>query len=242
MTAGEQRPVWSTEGHPLGRRERKKLATRRRILEAALGLFEEKGYEATTVEEIAERADVAKGTVFNYFPQKRAFLLAAYWAWVDLLLDRFGPVERWKGPVRAQLERLFGFLVDLLVEHRPIARLVVFETMKMAHERITDGYGAKGTEGRTEGREVGTEGPFSSECRADAGAVRVMESMIQALLEKGRTKGEIRPAVDPAEGASFLAAVVFHTLVSGLVGEASGREIKAALASKLDIIFTGLAP
>ena len=56
---------------PLGRRERKKLETRQRISTAAFALFVERGYEATTVEAIAERADVAKGTVFNYFPQKR---------------------------------------------------------------------------------------------------------------------------------------------------------------------------
>lgn len=228
----------SAENHPLGRRERKKLATRRRILEAALGLFEEKGYEATTVEEIAQRADVAKGTVFNYFPQKRAFLLAAYGAWVDLLLDRFGPVERWKGPVRSQLERLFGFLVELSVAHRPIARLVVFENMKVAHERMTDWYGVRGAEGKADEADPGPV----VECRSDAGAVRVMESMIQALLEKGQAKGEIRPEVDPVQGASLLAAVVFHTLVGGLVGNASSREIKVTLASKLDIIFTGLAP
>jgi AcrR family transcriptional regulator len=56
------------------RRERKKLETRQGLLEAALALFRAKGYEATTVEEITERADVAKGTFFNYFPSKEALL------------------------------------------------------------------------------------------------------------------------------------------------------------------------
>jgi TetR/AcrR family transcriptional regulator, cholesterol catabolism regulator len=64
------------EGGSLGRRERKKLAVERRIREAALELFREKGYEAATVEEIAERADVAKGTFFNYFPRKDTLLEA----------------------------------------------------------------------------------------------------------------------------------------------------------------------
>jgi AcrR family transcriptional regulator len=58
----------------LSRRERKKLETRQGLLEAAHHLFREKGYEATTVEEITERADVAKGTFFNYFPSKEALL------------------------------------------------------------------------------------------------------------------------------------------------------------------------
>jgi AcrR family transcriptional regulator len=58
----------------LSRRERKKLETRQSLLQAALTLFHEKGYEDTTVEEITERADVAKGTFFNYFPSKEALL------------------------------------------------------------------------------------------------------------------------------------------------------------------------
>lgn len=58
----------------LSRRERKKLETRQGLLEAALSLFRDKGYDETTVEEITERADVAKGTFFNYFPSKEALL------------------------------------------------------------------------------------------------------------------------------------------------------------------------
>jgi TetR/AcrR family transcriptional regulator, cholesterol catabolism regulator len=58
----------------LSRRERKKLGTRQALLDAASGLFREKGYAETTVEEITERADVAKGTFFNYFPSKEALL------------------------------------------------------------------------------------------------------------------------------------------------------------------------
>jgi AcrR family transcriptional regulator len=59
---------------PLSRRERKKQETRQGLLEAALALFRESGYDETTVEEITDRADVAKGTFFNYFPSKEALL------------------------------------------------------------------------------------------------------------------------------------------------------------------------
>ena len=58
------------------RRERKKLETRRRLMEAALQLFREQGYDDTTVEQIAEAVDVAKGTFFNYFDTKEAILPA----------------------------------------------------------------------------------------------------------------------------------------------------------------------
>jgi TetR/AcrR family transcriptional regulator, cholesterol catabolism regulator len=55
---------------PLGRRERKKLATRDRIFECAVALFASQGYDATTMEDIGECADVARATVFNYFARK----------------------------------------------------------------------------------------------------------------------------------------------------------------------------
>ena len=58
----------------LSRRERKKGETRERIFKAACKLFRHKGFEATTIDEIADKADVAKGTFFNYFPRKEAVL------------------------------------------------------------------------------------------------------------------------------------------------------------------------
>jgi len=56
------------------RRERKKRETRQRLLECAWQQFLEKGYDETTVEDITEAADVAKGTFFNYFATKEAAL------------------------------------------------------------------------------------------------------------------------------------------------------------------------
>ncbi|OEU85419.1 hypothetical protein DB35_15000 [Streptomyces abyssalis] len=58
-----------------GLRERKKTKTRQAIRKAAYRLFEEQGYAATSVERIADEAEVSPSTVFRYFPTKEDIVL-----------------------------------------------------------------------------------------------------------------------------------------------------------------------
>jgi AcrR family transcriptional regulator len=66
----------SVTDHPLGLRERKKLKTREAIRREAFRLIEENGYANTTVEQIAEAAEISPSTFFRYFPSKESVLLA----------------------------------------------------------------------------------------------------------------------------------------------------------------------
>jgi len=64
----------AADAQPTGRRERKRRQVRDQLYAAALDLFVSQGYETTTMEQIAETADVARATVFNHFSQKVGFL------------------------------------------------------------------------------------------------------------------------------------------------------------------------
>jgi AcrR family transcriptional regulator len=96
----------STDGAQLGLRERKKIKTRTAIRDATYALIEEQGYEATTVEQIAERAEVSPSTVFRYFPTKEDIVLTDEYDPVMLEELRARPVgEPWMESVRHILHR-----------------------------------------------------------------------------------------------------------------------------------------
>jgi AcrR family transcriptional regulator len=95
----------------MGLRERKKEQTRRNIEVAALKLFVERGYHATTVADIAEAADIAPRTFFAYFPSKEAVLFADFDTTFDQLrahMDERGPDETTFDAVRAWI----GTVID----------------------------------------------------------------------------------------------------------------------------------
>jgi len=68
---------------PGTRQERRKAATRAKILDAAERLFGERGYAETSIEDISDAADVAVRTIYTHFPSKAAIMLAAFDSWVD---------------------------------------------------------------------------------------------------------------------------------------------------------------
>jgi len=68
-------------------RAQKKLQTQHRILDVAVKLFQEQGFDNTSFEEVAEEASVSRATVFNYFPSKRDLLRA-------IGLDELGKLRR----------------------------------------------------------------------------------------------------------------------------------------------------
>ncbi|AXK34724.1 TetR/AcrR family transcriptional regulator [Streptomyces armeniacus] len=89
-----------------GLRERKKQQTRQLISDVATGLFLERGFDAVTIAEIAEVADVSVNTVYNYFPAKEDLFFDRE----DEVIDRYSRFVRERTPgqsaTRAVLERL----------------------------------------------------------------------------------------------------------------------------------------
>jgi AcrR family transcriptional regulator len=87
------------ENPPLGLRERKKAKTRAAIQRHALRLFREQGYDATTVNQIADSAEISPSTFFRYFPTKEDLVL---WDEFDpLIIEAFRAQPAELSPIAA---------------------------------------------------------------------------------------------------------------------------------------------
>src|SRR5215471_6334283 len=105
--------------------------TRRRIYEAALKLFREKGFEQTTMRDIAAKADVALGAAYYYFASKDAIVLAFYQEMQEVshqsILEALAGRRKLKDRVRYVLEKRLELLApnrkfcDALFKHAPDA-------------------------------------------------------------------------------------------------------------------------
>ncbi|MFF1299186.1 MULTISPECIES: TetR/AcrR family transcriptional regulator [unclassified Streptomyces] len=103
-------PLPLTDAPQLGLRERKKIKTRTAIRDATYALIKEQGYDATTVEQIAERAEVSPSTVFRYFPTKEDIVLTDEYDPIILGELRNRPAdEAWVDSMRYVMKKAISF-------------------------------------------------------------------------------------------------------------------------------------
>jgi AcrR family transcriptional regulator len=95
-----------------GLRERKKQQTRETIHRAAMRLFAERGFEATTIADIAAAADIAPRTFFSYFPSKEEAVFAKF----EPAFESFDRAMRERPPGTNALEALREWLVGMASE------------------------------------------------------------------------------------------------------------------------------
>jgi len=100
------------------RRQKRVVRTRRRLKEAALDIFSEKSVDATTVEEITEKADVGKGTLYQHFEDKEEIVVTLVEEAVEHLIDRIRAYDRPPDTLELMLEHLLNAHYDFSIEAR----------------------------------------------------------------------------------------------------------------------------
>ena len=98
------------------RRDRRIVARRTQILEAAEAVFAAKGYHGATTREIAQAADVSEGTLYNYFASKRDLFVGLMISRTDALVESIAEVRA--GSVEGAMAELLAGQFTRMREHR----------------------------------------------------------------------------------------------------------------------------
>ena len=213
----------------LSRRERERLMRREAILEAARSVFAEKGYTHATIDEVAERAEFGKGTLYNYFEGGKEDLLFAIF---DRIFDElheiteasFTPERLERQPFRdvvhAYIERRLAFFV----ERQDLFMILI----KELHRMVFSDDDAKASYFHRQQDRMVTTLAGVMEYALQAGAIRPMPPKAVAHTLLGNINGlqmhlclqsrQAGPGCDasavsqPAEAAQYLTTVIFDGL------------------------------
>jgi AcrR family transcriptional regulator len=206
----------------LGLRERQKRQRREAILRAALELFERKGFEDTTIEEVAERAGVSVPTLYRYVQSKGELLLALQQANIERLAEKgqqvvdappADPIEAMKALFAAQNADMFDSKPGSTELH--LWRMVVSEAI-----RSPDSLGRAYFAG-------------------DANLVRQIEQLCDTMKARGRIAAKT-DSRQLAQLLSFIARGFFRARLMG--GRISNEEIRQTFAAFARMIFDGVRP
>jgi AcrR family transcriptional regulator len=204
----------SKTGTRPSRRERSKADKMRRILAAGEKLFSHQGFDGTTVQQIADEADVAVGTLFLYISDKSELLLRLFLIAMDLELQQ--AVKRLKKDKRF-MPAVKRFLTDLMVPYERDRELAkVFWREFLFHK-----------------------GKVRSEL--DQQTKEVLRALEEKIVT-AQTKGEIDDNVDAPVGALHLYGIYHATLAFSLADCLPGTSPGLTLDSLLQSAWRGIAP
>lgn len=120
-------------------REKKKRQVEHKITHSALQLFEKNGYDAVSIDDIVEIAEVSKSTFYNYFATKEAVLVKLSMNSVNNVKDSMAKAPSQDNPVE-MIRQSFHSLIDDIYSWRNVARETAMISVynKAAHETINN--------------------------------------------------------------------------------------------------------
>jgi AcrR family transcriptional regulator len=206
----------------LGRREQKRETTRKEILAAARKLFESRGYEETSVDDIMVSADLSKGTFYYHFASKEELLAALQ----ESVLEKAVAETRSKLAKGAKpLKLLTEFVADVAhwTEANPeFARALM-------RQRASQFSRADAVDRKGAGKDCPPgmkEHPF--------------RSLVLDLLNQAQKAGEIRADVEARELMGLVMPVIMHAKARWLFNPQGS--LSANLERRLQLLIEGLRP
>ena len=221
-----------SDASALPRRDRERLARREAMLDAALVVFADKGFAGATLDEIAERAEFGKGTLYNYFPAGKEELFLSLF--VDrvagglrrVIAETLPPDRDLSTPQAARAA--FRSLILALIEHFHEQTNAVLMFMKEGHRTLPQSENLAVFAQHFAGIVDAIAQPVQR--AIDAGSLRAMPAHPVAHLLLGNVRGYLMAEVDadcgpagtfrptpfgaPADAADFITSVLFDGLLA----------------------------
>lgn len=188
------------------------------VLDAALGLFIEKGFAATRVEDIAQRAGLSKGAVYLYFPSKEALI---------------------EGLVRRALTPIADSALASLRDYRGDPRIVISGLLRMLAGKLQEP-GSLGIP-KIIFREVVTFPALARMYRREV-LDRVIPALEQ-LIRNGIDEGYLRPVAPHLTIRSIIGPLVLHAVLAEIfeITPPGGIAFDRLVENHLSILFDGLS-
>ena len=214
------------EAPPLSRRDRERFARRQAILGAALAVFAEKGYEGATLDEVAERAEFGKGTLYNYFPSGKEEILFAlldevYDGLVAIIGTYFTDEAEQHRPARDLFRDFLAALIAYFSERQAVFMILAKDAQRLMLDSST---AARLLQQRERVAEAIAQ---PVQAAMERGALRPLDAHTVAHLLMGNVHGYMmhtyalcRADTPPthlpsaAEGADLIATILFDGLLT----------------------------
>ena len=197
-----------------GIRETKKRETRKAIMQAAISLFSRKGYEKTSIEELAKAAGVGKGTIYGYFQTKSDILHAFCEDELEILHEELTTNADRDVPILQQMVSIYMTEFNHIIENREFARLFMQQT---AFPRDVD-----------MGRHLATVDNYFK--------------LLFPLLEKAQERGELRKDIDFVYITGHFYGLYLLLVSAWFSGRVQTEEAEVALETLFRQAMEGLQP
>jgi AcrR family transcriptional regulator len=197
----------------LGRRERKKLDTYRRIFTVAEALFSRKGYAAVTTQEIAEAADIGTGTLFRYAQTKAEMLI--------MVMNERLRLGTTHGLAVAEGGATAAESILALVEPLLQASVSQPENTSIFQREVL----------------FGADGPHRTEALRQIDA---LEAAIVVILRRHTERREPRTAADLERVATTIVSVAYLKLVRAELGRVKPASLPEIVKADVDFLIQGL--
>jgi len=191
-------------------RETRKKELKELIFLKAVQLFQERGYENVTVQDITTACGIAKGTFFNYFPKKENILLFLGDSQIELWNESLKAYENVEHP-KERIKLVLGNLLDRFTGHGDLMQHAVFEIIKSNYL-----------------------------VENEVKSIQQLQEGLSSIIAEAKATGKLNSKWDIHIITSTIMSTYFYTLMSHSLLHANEINAKNILNQQLDVVWEGI--